>query len=212
MKADGETQIPPNCTRQMIGVFAGQLVLVAALCAFSDSFSAWLNWLVAITVIALPPLAYLKVLASPSMRREWRELLADSWKFFFSVSVAFARLFRPATFAKLARIVVSLKPAPNTVDEWITCCVLPFKAWVVLTFPTIWLVEKIVTWIQPHHGGSRPSFDVVIQWYLISLLGLLFGALLQALFCRPGRAFTTLRFFLWGIASLLILALVPRLI
>jgi hypothetical protein len=155
--------------------------------------------------------AYLTVLARPSMRQAWRDLLLDSWALIVSAIVAFVRLFRPATVMKLVRLVISLKPMPATVDEWITCCVLPFKTCIVATFPMIWAFEKIVSHFQSYSRVFWPSFELIFQCYLISLLALLFGALLQAIFCRAGRATTTLRFFLLGFVLLFFSTFMPRL-
>ena len=133
------------------------------------------------------------------MRQAWRDVLLDSWTLFVSAGTAFVRLFRPATVMKLVRFVVSLKPMPTTADEWITCCVLPFKTCIVATFPMIWAFEKIHSHFQPYDRVFWPSFELIFQCYQISLLALLFGAFLQAIFCCAGRATTTLRFLLLGL-------------
>jgi hypothetical protein len=99
---------------------------------------------------------------------------------------------------------------PATVDEWITCCVLPFKTCIVATFPMIWTFEKIVSHFQPYSRVFWPSFELIFQCYLISLLALLFGALLQAIFCRAGRTTTTLRFFLLGFVLLFVSMFMPQ--
>lgn len=196
----------------MLLVFVGQMLLVVALFVWSDLFPSWLNRILVVSVILLPPLVYLTALARPSMRHAWRDLLLDSWVTIVFVVKEFARLFRPATVMKLVRFVVSLKPMPATADEWITCCVLPFKTCIVATFPMIWIFEKIVAhspYFRPYGRVFGLSYNLIFECYLASLLALLLGALLQAIFCHAERATTTLRFFLLGFVLLFISSLIP---
>ncbi len=213
MNADKQTKKLPNFTRRMLWVFVGQMALVVGLFVWNDFFPSWLNRAIVVSVIFVSPLAYLAVLTHPSMRQAWRDLLRDSWSLFVDAMFWIIRLFRPATVMKLVRFVTSLKPMPATVDEWITCCVLPFKTCIVVAFPMIWIFEKIVSYspyFRPYGRTFGLSFDLIFECYLISLLALLLGALLQAIFCRAGRAATTLRFFLWGLVLPLVVTLMPR--
>jgi len=111
---------------------------------------------------------------------------------------------------KLVRFVASHKPMPTTTDEWITFCVLPFKTCVAVTIPMIWAFEKIISHFQPYGRATSPPFQLIFQYYLISFLALLSGALLQAVSCRPGRATTTLRYFLLGIVLLFVSMFIPQ--
>jgi hypothetical protein len=200
----------PNYTRRILLVFVGQMLLIAVLFVWSDFFPSWVNWIIAATVILFPPTAYLTVLAQPSVRQAWRSLMRDCYLFAIIIPPAVVRLFSLATVKELVRFVMSLKPMPNTVDEWITFCVLPFKTYVVVTIPMIWTFAKIISHFRPYVRASSPSFQLIFQCYLISLLALLFGALLQGIFCRPGRATTTLRYFLLGIVLLFVSMFIPR--
>ena len=194
----------------MLLVFVGQMLLVVVLFVWSDFFPSWFNRVIVTSVIFVLPLAYLTVLARPAMRQAWHALLLDSWTLMASAAVAFARLFRPATVMKLRRLVTSLKPMPATIDELITFCVLPFKTCVVATFPMIWIFEKIIShtaYYRPYGRTFGLSYELLFECFLISLLALLLGALLQGIFCRAGRATTTLRFFLAGLVLLFVLAL-----
>jgi hypothetical protein len=194
----------------MLWVFVGQMLLVTVLFVWNDFFPAWLNRFIVVSVILVSPLAYLAVFIHPSMRQAWRDLLRDSWALIISAVAAFARLFRPATAMKLARLVTSLKPTPDTLDEWITFCVLPFKTSVVATFPMIWVFEKIIShtaYYRPYGRTFGLSYELLFESYLISLLALFFGAIIQGIFCRAGRAESTLRFFLAGLVLLFVLAL-----
>jgi hypothetical protein len=189
MKADGETHFPPNYTRRMIWVFAGQLILVVALLSWNDIFPIWLNWGIGVSVVLFPPMAYLTVLVRPSVRHAWHDLLSDSWLLIGSITRAFFRLFRPSSLMKLARFVASLKPMPDTADGWVTLCVLPFKTCVVATFPLIWVAAKIVSHRAYHHPFGRTvelPVNLLLECYLFSLLGLLLGALLQTIFAGQG--------------------------
>ena len=189
---------------------ASQILLVATLFLWSDFFPPWLNRAIMVSVILFPPLAYLTVFIRPAMRQAWHSLLRDFWMLLVSIAVVFIRLFNPASVLKLTKQVASLKPTPTSVDEWITFCILPFKTCVAATFPIIWTFEKITTYFQPYGRSFPPSFELLFLSYLISLLALLLGAGLQAIFCRPGRATTTLRFFLLGFVLLLAFILFPR--
>ena len=146
------------------------------------------------------------------MRHAWRETLRDTWSLIISIVRVFSRLFLPSTFMKFARFIVSRKPVPTTIDGWITLCVLPFKTCIVATFPTIWIFEKLISnfsHFRPYGRTLGLSYEPLVECFLISLLGLLIGAFLQALFCRAGRATVTLRFFLFGFILVLVSILFP---
>jgi hypothetical protein len=214
VNTDKQANKLPNFTRRMLLGLVGQMMLLAALFEWSNFFPSWLNRVIVASVILVPPLAYLTVLARPAIRQAWRDLLLDSWALIVTAAVAFARLLRPATVMKLGRLVTSLKPMPATVDEWITLCVLPFKTFIVATFPMIWIFEKIVAhtpYFRPYGRVFGLSYDLIFESYLISLLALLFGAILQGIFCRAGRATTTLRFFFLGFVLLFFTMFMPRL-
>jgi len=186
----------------MLWVFVGQMLLVVALFVWSDFLPSWLNQAIVVSVILISPLAYLTVLAKPVMRHAWRETLRDTLSLIISIIRAFGRLFLPGTFMKLVRFIASLKPVPTTIDGWITLCVLPFKTCIVATFPVVWIFEKILSYTSYYRPYGRVfglSYDLIFQFYLISLLALLFGAVIQGIFCRTGRATVTLRFFLLGL-------------
>ena len=194
----------------MLWGLVGQLILMVALFVWNDCFPSWVNRIILAMVILIPPMAYLTVLSQPSVRQAWRSLLRDCYTFAITIPPAVVRLFSLATVKRLVMFVLSLKPIPNTVDEWITCCVLPFKTYVVATIPMIWVFAKIISYFRPYVSTTAPAFALIFQFYLISMLALLFGALLQAIFCRVGRATTTLRYFLFGIVLLFVSMFMPR--
>lgn len=192
-------------------MIAGQTMLLFVILKWSDYFPSWLNRIL-VLVILISPLAYLTVFIHPSMRVALRDLALVLWALIFSIVTALIRLLHPATVVKLARFVVSLRALPATVDEWITFCVLPFKTCIVATFPMIWIVGEITSHFHKYGRNYSAAYPLVFQCYLISLLALLLGALLQAVFCHAGRATTTLRFFLLGLVLPFGLALFSRVI
>jgi hypothetical protein len=207
----------PNYTRRIFWVFVGQMLLTFACfsCAFfwSDFFPARLCQIMTLWALFFSPVVYLAVLAKPILHIAWRELLRDTLLFIFSAVRAFGRLFLPSTFMKLVRLVASLKPAPTTFDEWITLCVLPFKTCVIITFPMIWIFQKIMShssYFRPYGRAYGISYELLAECFLFSLLGLLLGALLQAIFCRSGRATVTLRFFLLGVIFIFVSMIFPQ--
>ena len=196
----------PNFTRRMLWVVAGQMLLVVALLVWSEVFPRWLNELIVVSAVVVPPLAYLTVFTRPAMRQAWRNLLLDSWASVVFLVVGFVRLFRPAIIIKLFRYVATMKKMPDTLDEWITFCILPFKTCIVAMFPVIWASKQFITHIlgRPTHYSEGLEW-LVAQCLVISFLALLLGAGVQAILCRAGRATTTLRFALLGFGFLLIL-------
>ena len=196
-------------------VFVGQMIFVAAglLCALRNILPSRFCQAVLLWSLFLSPLVYLAVLAKPIKHIGWREPLRDAWALTASILRTFGRLFLPSTFMKLVRFVASLKPLPTTVDGWITLGVLPFKTCIAATFPVIWIFEKVLVnnaYFHPYGRVFGLSYDRIFQFYLISLIALFFGSVLQGIFCRAGRATVTLRFFLVGFVVLFFVALMPR--
>ena len=198
----------------MLWVFLGQMLLVVAslFCAlfWSDIFPARFCQVILTALVLVSPLVYLAVLAKPIMRLAWRQMLRDTLALIISITRAAGRLFLPSTFMRLVRFIALLKPAPTTLDEWITLCVLPFKTCVAATFPVIWVFEKVLSYFsyfRPYGRTFGLSYELLGECFLFSLLGLLIGALVQALFCRAGRVTVTLRFFLLGLVLLFVTAL-----
>lgn len=192
----------PNYSRRVMWACVVQVLLVFALFTWSNLFPAWLNRVIVISVIPFPLLAYLTAFTQPSIRRAWLNMLRESRTGIVYVIRAVSRLIHPATVVKIARYVASLRPMPVTVDEWITLCVLPFKTCIVATFPLIWAFEKVLShtaYFRPYGRTFGLSYESVFECYLVSLLGLLLGALVQRVFCQAGRATKTLRFFLLGL-------------
>ena len=204
---------PPNYTRRMLWMFVGQVMFMAALFVWSDILPLWASRIIVATVILFPPTAYLTVLAQPSVRRAWVGLFRDFYLFALSIPPALKYWFSFRTVAILLRSVYTLRVLPDSLDGWIALGLLPFKTCIVATFPIIWIFEKIAS----HSSSFRPygrtlglSYESIFQIYLISLLALFLGALLQSIFCGAGRATTTLRFFLLGLILPLVLALMSR--
>ena len=213
MNTDKQANKFPNFTRRIFWVFVGQAVVTACLFTFFWSFPTWFNWVIAAIAILFTPLAYLVLLKQPPVRAAWLYLFKDCIRFLAVITPEIIHLFSRQSVKQMVRAVIFLKKFPDTLDEWITFCVLPFKTCIIVTFPMIWIFEKIASftsYYRPYGRTSGLSYELMFQCYLISLVALLFGALVQGVFCRAGRATTTLRFFLLGLILLIFLALASR--
>ena len=201
---DNSANSLPNYTRRIFWVFVGQMLLVlsSVFAGLTDLFPSRFCQAIALWALILSPLVYLAVLAKPIMSIAWKQLLWDIWSIVFAIIRGCGRLFSPMTFIKLVRFIATLKPVPTTNDGWITLCIMPFKTCVVATFPVIWIFEKALSYTSYYRPYGRVfglSYDHIFEFYLISLLALLFGAAIQGLLCPTGRATVTLRFFLLGL-------------
>ena len=186
----------------MLWVFVGQMMLMVALFVWNDCFPSWVNRIIMATVILFPLMAYLTVLAQPSVRQAWRSLLRDCYLFAVSIPPAIARLFSFATVVKLVQIVTSLKPFPETADDWIALVLFPFKTYIFVAFPFVWLCVKFATLFHPVGRELGDVLFIIYLGYLFSIAILILGSLLQALVCRSGRATQTIYFILLGFVLL----------
>jgi hypothetical protein len=190
----------------MLWVLVGQLILMVALFVWYDCFPSWVNRIIMAAVILIPPMAYLTVLAQPSVRQSWRWLFRELCLFALLIPPAVKQLFSFRTIANLAHLVRSMKPYPESLDGWIALCLFPFKTYIVVTIPYIYISLKIYALFHPLSPGTLESGGVFLEGYLLSFLVLLLGALVQALICRAGRATQTLGIFLLGIIYFFVLA------
>ena len=205
VKRDGTMKAPPNHTRRMLCVLVGQVLLIAALFVWNDLFPSWVNQIIVITLIFFPPLAYLTVLAQSSVRQEWRWLFRELYLFALLIPPAMKHLFSFRTIVSLARLVRSMKPYPESLDGWVTLCLFPFKTYIVVAYPFTYISMKLFLLFSPMRREFWGLGEIIVEGYLLSLVILLLGALLQALICRAGRATQTLGIFLLGIIILFVL-------
>jgi hypothetical protein len=206
MKPDGQSNTPPNYTRRMLWVFVGQLMLIAAFFIWNDSIPSLINRIIAAAAIIFPVIAYLTLFAQPSVRQAWRWVFREFYRFALSIPSVLKYWFSFKTVVRLARLVRSMKTFPKSLDGWLAFCLLPFKTYIVVTIPFIYISLKIYALFHPLRRETLESGDIFLEGYLISFLVLLLGALLQALICRAGRATQTLGIFLLGIIYFFVLA------
>ena len=190
----------------MLWVFVGQLILIAAWFLWNEAIPSWINYVIAATVIIFPVIAYSTLLAQPSVRQAWRWLLREFYLFALLIPPALKHWFSFRTVVSLVRLVRSLKTFPESLDGWIALCLLPFKTYIMVTIPIIFISLKICARFYPLRRGTLESGGIFLEGYLLSFLVLLIGALLQALICRAGRATQTLGIFLLGIIYFFVLA------
>jgi hypothetical protein len=189
-------------TRRMVGAFLGQMILVASLFAFSEHFSLWVLRIMIAAALLLPVVAYLTIFVQPLVYRAWRSALLELWHWGTSYIVAFLKCFRPKSIVRLCRLVVRLRAFPVTSDERAALLLFPFKVFVLMALPFLWLSCSIVRLVEPQLRYVRfpEAILPITECYVLCLGILLIGALLQALFSRRGRSTQTVFVFLVGIA------------
>jgi len=194
----------------MLWVFVGQLILIAAWFIWNDSIPSWVNYIIAATAIIFPVIAYLTLLAQPSVRQAWRWVFREFYLFALSISPALKYWFSFRTVVNLVRLVRSLKTFPESMDGWIALCLLPFKTYIIVALPFSLVCVKVFSFFHPARRDYWELEDLLEVGYFISVVLLLPGALLQALVCRSGRASQTMFIFLLGV--LILLLLMPRVV
>ena|ERR1035441_8491517 len=81
---------------------------------------------------------------------------------------------------------------PKTRDEWVGLLLFPFKAWVLIGYPLYFMFRSYVA----QHGmdGTRTLGQLVIGCYMLSVVALLIGALVQSIVCARGAATRTVMY------------------
>ena len=92
---------------------------------------------------------------------------------------------------------------PNSRDEWIALPLFPFKAWVLVAY-LVYLFVRSYAVVHHVRYGTETLGMLVISGYMVSVIVLLFGALIQSIFCSRGEATRTLLYAVAG--SILILS------
>jgi hypothetical protein len=95
---------------------------------------------------------------------------------------------------------------PKTRDDWIALPLFPFKAWVVVAFP-FYLFFRDYAASQHVRYGTGYLGETVFSGYMLSVVILLLGALVQSLICRRGMAMRTV---LYAVASIILVFSVYR--
>jgi hypothetical protein len=87
---------------------------------------------------------------------------------------------------------------PKTRDEWIALPLFPFKVWVLVAFPFYLFVHSYAVAQHVRFGVGTLGMPV-ISGYLLSVIVLLFGALIQSIVCSRGTATRTVLYAVGGI-------------
>jgi hypothetical protein len=90
---------------------------------------------------------------------------------------------------------------PKSREGWIALPLFPFKAWVLLAFP-FYLLFCSYAHAQHVGYGTGTLSDAVVGGYMLSVVVLLLGALLQSIVCSRGTATRTI---VYAVASIILL-------
>lgn len=185
----------------MVWVFIGQVLLIGCLLVFDAVIPPWLLGLMVATALLLPILAYLTILAQRQVWRAWLTTLRDTCDFVASCFATLLDCFRRRSIWRFWRFVRSLRRCPSTGDEWVKLSLFPFKLYVLMAVPFLWLSGLVAGLVEPGFADlDRTQVTFAISaGYLLCLAVLLFGALVQALFSRRGRSSQTVFVFVVGV-------------
>jgi len=81
---------------------------------------------------------------------------------------------------------------PSTRDEWVSLGLFPFKAYVVMGAPVMFLIEGYVGRKMPRYVRYPQATHAVCEGYFLCVAVLLLGAAIQAAACQRGSASRTL--------------------
>lgn len=96
-----------------------------------------------------------------------------------------------------------MKSLPDSREGWIDMVLFPFKSYVVMGLPFLAVCRWSKGIIQPRfYGYPEEATFSVSAGYVLCVAVLLTGAMLQAVFIRPGNCLRTIGYALLGIAFL----------
>ncbi len=191
-----------NPTRWLVWSLAGQVMLTAILIKQYDFLPARANHALVAAIVLLPPIAYLPTMLQSRTRSALIHLIWECWQFVFALWRSFKSLFTRTTISRGIQYFASLKAFPTKIDEWFSVCLLPFKTCIVMAVPVLWLFRKYLAWLHVYHPRNEISCNLIVQLYLVSLVLLLIGALIQSDFGQKRQATATLRYFFAGMILL----------
>jgi len=185
----------------MIGSLIGQVVLIAILVAFVDYFPSWLTRLLLTGAVLLPMVVFFRTIRQPAVYQAWHSALRETWEFGLAGPVSLWRCLSVRNLVRVWQAIVALKVFPDTGDAWGALLLFPFKVYVVMAMPFLWLARLAIRLIDPQFAYLRfPEATYAIsQVYVLCLAVLLVGALVQGLFSRRGRSSSTVLVFLLGV-------------
>jgi hypothetical protein len=180
------------------------MILIASLFAFNECLPSWVLRIMVTAALLLPIVAYLTVIAEPPVARAWQSSLRELCHFGAFCIRALLASFSLWSVYKLCRWVVTLRVFPVTLDDWIALLLFPFKVFVLMALPFLWLSCSLMRLVEPQLRYARfpQAIIPIAEGYVLCLGILLFGALLQALFSRRGRSTQTVTMFLVGVVFL----------
>jgi hypothetical protein len=185
----------------MVRVFIGQMILIASLLAFDEYFSPWVLKVTVATAFLLPIAAYITIVAQPSVYHAWYAALREVYVFGLSCITAIWSCLRISSAKRVWHFVATLPVFPSTADGWVALSLFPFKLYVLMALPFLWLFCHLMHLVGPRFAHMRfPEATFAIsEGYVLCLAVLLFGALMQALFSRRGRSHQTVLVFALGV-------------
>ena len=187
-------------TRRMIWVFSGQLVLIACLVVFADHLPSWSIKVATTTAVLLPVAVYLAICREPAVCRAWRQAFREIWDFGWACAASLWRCLSVQSLVRVGRSVVTLRIFPNDSDAWVALPLFPFKLYVFMAAPFLWLARWIYGFFFPQFAYLRfpEATHAISQGYVLSLGILLIGALTQSLCSRRDRSTQTVLVLLLG--------------
>lgn len=196
-------------TKRLLLAFGLEGLLLVAILLSLDRFPPWTLKTTAIIAVSLPVICYLAIATKPEVYRAWMRVLREVCLGIMRLSQWLWSCFSIRNAVDLLHRVRGMKACPTSVDDWFAFLFFPFKAYVLLAFPFLWICHAL----GPLNSASFPrlsSFAAstpIFSGYALCLPVLLIGALLQALFSKRGRSTQTVLVFLLG---LLIFWAIPR--
>lgn len=198
-----------NYTKRILWAFVMECLLLVAILLLLDRFPAWVLRTMALVAISLPIICALTIAAKPKVYRTWLMVLRELR---LGVVAGFCWLWSCISIKNtqnLARHVRAMNICPTTADDWLALVFFPFKAYVLMAFPFLWVCHAIGTLyfsLAPRLNNFAAAAPISAG-YALCLPVLLIGALLQALISKQGRSTQTVIVFLLG---LLIFWTMPR--
>lgn len=188
-------------TRRMVRVFIGQMIIIASLIAFDEYFPAWVLKTMVAAAVLLPIVAYLTIVVQPPVYHAWQSALRELYHAGAACIAALWSCFSVKTVLRACRFVATLRTFPSTTDEWVALSLFPFKLYVLMALPFLWLSCSLTRWVEPRFANWRFT-EVTLnisEGYVLCLGILLFGALGQALGSHRGRSTQTVLVFALGV-------------
>jgi len=178
----------------MLWAFIGQIMLIGLLLAFVDHFPSWLLKIMVVTAGSLPIAVYLSIIRQPLVYHAWQAALWDLFHGGVSCLAALWGCLRVRTIFRVYHHVASLKVFPDAPDAWAALALFPFKVYVLMAMPFLWLSYSLVGWLDPRVAYTFvPEAAIAVSGsYVLCLIILLFGALAQALCGHRDRPTRTL--------------------